>query len=137
MHEFEKIRSSIIRGGTSKGVYIMKKELPNDETVRDAVISSIFGGADERQIDGLGGANSLTSKVAIVSVSNRDDADIDYTFGQVDITTGRIDYNSNCGNILSGIGPYAIDEGLVSVTEPVTSVRIYKDRKSTRLNSSQ
>jgi len=125
MHEFEKIRSSIIRGGTSKGVYIMKKELPNDETVRDEVISSIFGGADERQIDGLGGANSLTSKVAIVSVSNRDDADIDYTFGQVDITTGRIDYNSNCGNILSGIGPYAIDEGLVSVTEPVTSVRIY------------
>src|SRR5699024_10559036 len=95
------------------------------DVVRDAVISSIFGGADERQIYGLGGANSLTSKVSIVSVSNRDDADIDYTFGQVDITTGRIDYNSNCGNILSGIGPYAIDEGLVSVTEPVTSVRIY------------
>lgn len=125
MHEFEKIRSSIIRGGTSKGVYIMKNELPADESVRDEVISSIFGGADERQIDGLGGANSLTSKVAIVSVSNRNDADIDYTFGQVDINTGRIDYNSNCGNILSGIGPYAIDEGLVSVTEPVTKVRIY------------
>lgn len=125
MHEFEKIRSSIIRGGTSKGVYIMKKELPVDSSVRDEVISSIFGGADERQIDGLGGANSLTSKVALVSVSDRNDADIDYTFGQVDINTGIIDYNSNCGNILSGIGPYAIDEGLVSVTEPVTKVRIY------------
>lgn len=125
MHEFEKVRSSIIRGGTSKGVYIMKNELPVDETVRDEVISSIFGGADERQIDGLGGANSLTSKVAIVSVSSRSDADIDYTFGQVDISTGKIDYNSNCGNILSGIGPYAIDEGLVSVTEPITKVRIY------------
>lgn len=125
MHEFEKVRSSIIRGGTSKGVYIMKKELPADEAVRDEVISSIFGGADERQIDGLGGANSLTSKVAIVSVSDRSDADIDYTFGQVDIDTGKIDYNSNCGNILSGIGPFAIDEGLVSLTEPVTKVRIY------------
>lgn len=125
MYEFEKVRSSIIRGGTSKGVYIMKNELPADEAVRDEVISSIFGGADARQINGLGGANSLTSKVAIVSVSNRNDADIDYTFGQVDINTGRIDYNSNCGNILSGIGPYAIDEGLVSVTEPVTKVRIY------------
>lgn len=125
MHEFEKVRSSIIRGGTSKGIYIMKNELPSDEVTRDNVISAMFGGADARQIDGLGGANSLTSKVAIVSVSSRSDADIDYTFGQVDINTGRIDYNSNCGNILSGIGPYAIDEGLVNVFEPMTKVRIY------------
>ncbi|MCD2136433.1 2-methylaconitate cis-trans isomerase PrpF family protein [Salinicoccus halitifaciens] len=125
MHEFEKIRSVIIRGGTSKGVFIMKNELPTDPVVRDAVISSMFGGADDRQIDGLGGANSLTSKVAIISVSRREDADVDYTFGQVDVKTGVVDYNSNCGNILSGVGPFAIDEGLVEITEPVTRVRIY------------
>lgn len=125
MHEFEKIRSVIIRGGTSKGVFIMKNELPSNPETRNQVISSMFGGADARQIDGLGGANSLTSKVAIISVSKRSDADIDYTFGQVDMTTGHIDYNSNCGNILSGVGPFAIDEGLVETMEPLTRVRIY------------
>lgn len=135
MHEFEKIRSVIIRGGTSKGVYIMKNELPSEPVTRDKVISSIFGGADERQIDGLGGANSLTSKVAIVSVSKREDADIDYTFGQVDITTGQVDYNSNCGNILSGIGPFAIDEGLVEIEEPVMTVRIYNTNTNKVINA--
>ncbi|SOC37589.1 2-methylaconitate cis-trans isomerase PrpF family protein [Salinicoccus kekensis] len=125
MYEFEKIRSVIIRGGTSKGVFIMKNELPSEPATRDRVISSMFGGADDRQIDGLGGANSLTSKVAIISVSRRADADVDYTFGQVDVKTGIIDYNSNCGNILSGVGPFAIDEGLVEISEPVTRVRIY------------
>lgn len=135
MHEFEKIRSVIIRGGTSKGVYIMKNELPSDPVTRDKVISSIFGGADERQIDGLGGANSLTSKVAIVSVSKREDADIDYTFGQVDVTTGNVDYNSNCGNILSGVGPFAIDEGLVEIEEPVTTVKIYNTNTNKVINA--
>lgn len=135
MHEFEKIRSVIMRGGTSKGVYIMKNELPSEPATRDKVISSIFGGADERQIDGLGGANSLTSKVAIVSVSKRMDADIDYTFGQVDVSTGKVDYNSNCGNILSGIGPFAIDEGLVETEEPVTTVKIYNTNTSKVINA--
>jgi len=125
MRDYEKIRSAIIRGGTSKGVFILNNELPKDPETRDKVIVSIYGGSDERQIDGLGGADSLTSKLAIVSVSSRTDADIDYTFGQVGIGTGKVDYNSNCGNIISGVGPFAIDEGLVSVTEPNTTVRIF------------
>ncbi|WP_077597107.1 2-methylaconitate cis-trans isomerase PrpF family protein [Oceanobacillus kimchii] len=125
MRDYEKIRSAIIRGGTSKGVFILENELPSDPKMRDRVILSIYGGTDKRQIDGLGGADALTSKLAIVSVSSRPDADIDYTFGQVGIGTGKIDYNSNCGNILSGVGPFAIDEGLVPLKEPYTIVRIY------------
>lgn len=125
MRDYEKIRSAIIRGGTSKGVFILKNELPSDPETRERVILSIYGGTDKRQIDGLGGADALTSKLAIVSVSARPDADIDYTFGQVGIGTGKVDYNSNCGNILSGVGPFAIDEGLVPAKEPYTNVKIY------------
>ncbi|MED4129325.1 2-methylaconitate cis-trans isomerase PrpF family protein [Shouchella miscanthi] len=124
MREFERIRAAIIRGGTSKGVYILEHELPSNPVVRDQVILSIYGN-DERQIDGLGGADALTSKFAMVSVSTRADADIAYTFGQVGIGTKTIDYGTNCGNILSGVGPYAIDEGLVPPVEPITKVRIY------------
>lgn len=125
MREFEKIKTAIIRGGTSKGVFILESELPTDPFTRDQVILSIYGGHDERQIDGLGGADSLTSKLAVVRASARPDADIDFTFGQVGIGSGKIDYNSNCGNILSGVGPFAIDEGLVPAKEPFTKVRIY------------
>ncbi|WP_152655389.1 2-methylaconitate cis-trans isomerase PrpF family protein [Oceanobacillus sp. CFH 90083] len=131
MRDYEKIRSAIIRGGTSKGVFILKNDLPADPETRDKVILSIYGGTDERQIDGLGGADSLTSKLAIVSVSARPDADIDFTFGQVGIGTGKIDYHSNCGNILSGVGPFAIDEGLVPVQTPCTKVRIFNTNTNT------
>lgn len=125
MREYERIRTAIVRGGTSKGVFVLANELPQDPEVRDKVILSMYGGTDERQIDGLGGADSLTSKLAIISVSSKPDADIDYTFGQVGIGTGKIDYNSNCGNIISGVGPFAIDEGLVPIKEPYTTVRIF------------
>ncbi|GAA0321508.1 2-methylaconitate cis-trans isomerase PrpF family protein [Oceanobacillus oncorhynchi subsp. oncorhynchi] len=131
MRDYEKIRSVIIRGGTSKGVFILKNDLPDDPEVRDRVILSIYGGTDERQIDGLGGADSLTSKLAIISVSTRPDADIEFTFGQVGIGTGKIDYNSNCGNILSGVGPFAVDEGLVAVQKPYTKVRIFNTNTNT------
>lgn len=124
MREYERIRAAIIRGGTSKGVFILQHELPSDPDIRDQVVLSIYGN-DARQIDGLGGADALTSKFAMVRVSPREDADVEYTFGQVGIGTGIIDYNSNCGNILSGVGPYAIDEGLVVAKEPYTNVRIY------------
>ncbi|WP_080875366.1 2-methylaconitate cis-trans isomerase PrpF family protein [Oceanobacillus timonensis] len=131
MRDYEKIRSAIIRGGTSKGVFILKNDLPADPEWRDKVILSIYGGYDERQIDGLGGADSLTSKLAIISVSPRPDADIEFTFGQVGIGTGKIDYNSNCGNILSGVGPFAVDEGLVAVQKPYTKVRIFNTNTNT------
>jgi len=126
MHpEMEMLRCAIVRGGTSKGIFIMKNELPLDPDKRDAVIRAIYGSPDVRQIDGLGGADVLTSKLAIISPSTRDDADVDYTFGQVGIDTEIVDYGGNCGNISSAVGPFAIDEGLVEAKEPVTTVRIH------------
>lgn len=126
MHsEMESFRCSIVRGGTSKGVFIMRNELPADPALRDNCILSIFGSPDLRQIDGLGGADSLTSKLAIIGPSTRPDADVDYTFGQVSITAPFVDYGGNCGNISSAVGPFAIDNGLVEAVEPVTTVRIH------------
>jgi 2-methylaconitate cis-trans-isomerase PrpF len=125
MEEFRKVRCVIQRGGTSKGIYIHEKDLPNDPEMRKRVILSIFGSPDRRQIDGLGGADPLTSKLAIIAPSRRQDADVDYTFGAVDLTQPIIDYRGNCGNISSGVGPFAIDEGLVEARAPETVVRIF------------
>lgn len=125
MREYERVRAAVIRGGTSKGVYLLASELPGDPAVRDRVILSIFGSPDPRQINGLGGADPLTSKVAIIARSQRPDADVDYTFGYVGIEKAVVDYEGNCGNISQGVGPFAVDEGLVPVTEPVTTVRIF------------
>jgi hypothetical protein len=125
MAEFRKIPVVIQRGGTSKGIYIHEKDLPKDQILRDKVILAIFGSPDRRQIDGLGGADPLTSKVAIISSSERKDADVNYTFGAVDINEPIVDYKANCGNISSGVGPFAIDEGLVKAKGSETTVRIY------------
>lgn len=118
-------RVVIARGGTSKGIFINRNELPKDPEKRDKIIRAIFGSPDLRQIDGLGGADVLTSKLAIIGPPTRPDADIDYTFGQVSFETDFIDYGGNCGNISSAVGPYAIDEGFVEPVEPVTRVRIH------------
>jgi 2-methylaconitate cis-trans-isomerase PrpF len=126
MHpEMEMLRCAVVRGGTSKGVFIMKNNLPADSAKRDAVILAIYGSPDVRQIDGLGGADVLTSKLAIISPSTREDADVDYTFGQVSYERAFVDYGGNCGNISSAVGPFAIDEGLVTPREPFTTVRIH------------
>ncbi len=125
MREYERVRAAVIRGGTSKGVYLLASDLPCDPAVRDRVILSIFGSPDPRQIDGLGGADPLTSKVAIIARSLRQDADVEYTFGYVGIDRAVVDYDGNCGNISQGVGPFAVDEGLVAVTEPITRVRIF------------
>jgi len=101
------------------------EDLPADPEARDQLILGIYGSPDVRQIDGIGGADTLTSKVAIVGPSARPDADVDYTFGQVGITVPEIDYKPNCGNISSGVGPFAIMQGWVPMAEPVTRVRIY------------
>lgn len=119
------IRAVIMRGGTSKAVFIKENDLPKDPELRDKVILAIYGSPDPRQIDGLGGADSLTSKLAIIGPPSRPDADVDYTFGQVSITDPKIDYSGNCGNISSAVGPYAIEEGFVRAKEPVTAVRIH------------
>lgn len=116
---------SIIRGGTSKGIYFLESALPPAGELRDKVLSTAFGSPDLRQIDGLGGANSLTSKVCIIGPSNRDDADVDYTFGQVSVDKSIIDWKGNCGNLTAGVGVFAIEQNLLKVTEPNTRVRIF------------
>jgi 2-methylaconitate cis-trans-isomerase PrpF len=115
----------LMRGGTSKGLYFHHAHLPAPGPERDRLLLRLMGSPDILQIDGLGGARPITSKVAIVAPSSRSDADIDYTFAQVDIEHPVVGYAGNCGNISSGVGPFAIDEGLVTATEPVTTVRIY------------
>ncbi|MHB8909867.1 MAG: PrpF domain-containing protein [Syntrophales bacterium] len=119
------LRCVIMRGGTSKGVYFHENELPKDIKLRDKIILDVFGSPDVREIDGLGGADVLTSKVCIIGPSNREDADVDYTFGQVIVDKPIVDPSINCGNLSSGVGPFAIDEGLVKAVEPFTKVRIY------------
>ena len=122
----EMLKCSILRGGTSKAVFFMRNDLPDDPGVRDRAIRRVFGAPDAREIDGLGGADMLTSKVAIIGPSTRKDCDVDYLFGQVLILKPMIDYGLNCGNISSAVGPFAIDEGLVDAVEPVTIVRIHQ-----------
>jgi 2-methylaconitate cis-trans-isomerase PrpF len=122
----ELIRCTIMRGGTSKGIFFHRNDLPKDEALRDRVILRIFGAPDRREIDGLGGADPLTSKVCIIGPSTRPDCDVDYLFGQVSLSEPMIDWKSNCGNLSSAVGPFAIDEGLVQAVEPVTKVRIHQ-----------
>jgi 2-methylaconitate cis-trans-isomerase PrpF len=119
------LRCVIMRGGTSKGIYFHENEVPKDPQLRGKIILDVFGSPDVREIDGLGGADVLTSKVCIIGTSNRDDADVDYTFGQVIVDKPIVDYSINCGNLSSAVGPFAIDEGLVKPVEPMTKVRIY------------
>jgi len=123
--EQKKIRTVIMRAGTSKGIFLREEDLPKNKEERDKLILRIFGSPDIRQIDGLGGAEPLTSKLAIIGPSSRPDADVDYTFGQVSYVAPIIDYSGNCGNISSGVGPFAVDEGLVKVEEPYTAVRVH------------
>ncbi len=114
-----------MRGGTSKGIFFSDDDVPVEETARDRVILDVFGSPDVRQIDGLGGADPLTSKTAIVAPATRRGADVDYAFGYVGITSPRIDWRGDCGNISAAVGPYAIDERMVVATDPITTVRIY------------
>lgn len=116
---------SIIRGGTSKGVYFLASNLPTDVEKRDQMIMSVMGSPDERQIDGLGGAHPLTSKVAIVSLSERDDADIDYLFLQISVDKALVSDQQNCGNLLAGVAPFALEENLIKANDGYTDVRIH------------
>jgi len=117
----------LMRGGTSKGPYFLASDLPQDKVLRDKVLLSVMGSPDARQIDGLGGADPLTSKVAIVSKSVRPGIDVDYLFAQVGVDQADVDVTPNCGNMLAGVGPYAIEQGLISARSDVTPVRIYME----------
>ena len=114
-----------MRGGTSKAVFFHKEDLPEEPKAWDEIFLKVMGTPDVKQIDGMGGTVSSTSKVAIIAKSTRLDADVDYTFCQVDIKQPTLGWNANCGNISSAVGPYAIDEGLVEAVEPITVVKVY------------
>ncbi|MCB1970084.1 MAG: 4-oxalomesaconate tautomerase [Geminicoccaceae bacterium] len=116
-----------MRGGSSKGAYFLAGDLPEDGTVRDALLLAIMGSPDPRQIDGIGGADPLTSKVAVVRRSQRPDADVDYLFLQVFPDKPVVSDAQNCGNILAGVGPFAIERGLVAAGNGTTEVRIFME----------
>jgi len=118
------IPCTMMRGGTSKGAYFLKSDLPEKEAERDQVLLSVMGSPDDRQIDGLGGANPLTSKVAIVSKSDEPNVDIDYLFAQVVVDQPVVGYGQNCGNILAGVGQFAIEKGLIEAGSPTTDVTV-------------
>ena len=120
-----KLPVTIMRGGTSKGVYILESDLPADKNEWEGILLRMMGSPDQKQIDGLGGSKSVTSKVAIIKKSDRPDADVDYTFAQVSVDKPLVSYKGNCGNISSGVGPFAIEQGLVKALEGETPVRIY------------
>ena len=119
------IRCLWMRGGTSKGAYFLKGDLPEDVAARDDVLLRVMGSPDARQIDGIGGADPLTSKVAVLSRSFRADADVDYLFLQVFVDQALVSDAQGCGNILAGVGPAAIERGLVAVAGDETRVRIH------------
>lgn len=120
-----KLPVMLMRGGTSKGVYILEDDLPKNHEEWEPILLRLMGSPDKKQIDGLGGSQSVTSKVAIVKKSSRADADVDYTFAQVSVDKPLVSYKGNCGNISSGVGPFAIERGLVEAKEGTTSVRIF------------
>lgn len=125
MSALRAIPCTLMRGGTSKGPFFLKSDLPADPALRDRVLLAAMGSPDLRQIDGLGGAHPLTSKVAVVGPASRPDADVDYLFLQVVVDQPRVDASQNCGNMLAGVGPFAIERGLARVTGDVTPVRIH------------
>ena len=114
-----------MRGGTSKGAYFLARDLPADPSERDRLLLRIMGSPDPRQIDGIGGGDPLTSKVAVLWPPTRDDADVDYLFLQVFVDQARVSDTQGCGNILAGVGPAAIERGLVPAREGETEVRIH------------
>lgn len=116
----------IYRGGTSKGVFIKRNDLPQETGLRDKLLLSIFGSPDPRQIDGLGGGDTLTSKLALIGPSTHPKADVDYTFAQVSPDKPIVDWKGNCGNISAAVGPFSIDEGFVDALEPETTIRIHQ-----------
>src|SRR6266567_6761968 len=119
------IPCTIMRGGTSKALFFLDSDLPTDVQQRTELLRRAFGSPDIRQVDGMGGADPLTSKTAIIRASKMPNVDVEYTFGQVSITEPFVDMAGNCGNISSAVGPFAIDKGFVSAVEPVTTVRIF------------
>lgn len=134
MEKTTRVPCTIMRGGTSKALFFRASDIPGEGPERDDVIMAAMGSGDPRQIDGLGGADVLTSKVAVVGPASRPGADIDYTFGQVGVQKRDIDWSGNCGNISSAVPVFAIQEGIVEGIEPVTEVRVHNTNTGKMLN---
>ena len=124
-----------MRGGTSRGPYFKASDLPQDVAARDRVLLAAMGSPDPRQIDGLGGADTLTSKVAIVSKSTRPGVDVDYLFAQVDIGKPIVDTNPSCGNMLAGVAPFALETGMIPAQDGETRVMIYNVNTEARIEA--
>ena len=113
-----------MRGGTSRGPFFLESDLPADVAARDRVLLAVMGSPDARQIDGLGGADPLTSKVGIVSRGKADDVDLEFLFAQVSVKEARVDTTPNCGNMLAAVVPFALETGLVPARGDVTTLRV-------------
>lgn len=120
-----RIPCTLMRGGTSKGPYFHASDLPHDPLERDRLLLAAMGSPHVRQIDGIGGGDTLTSKVVIVNRSQRPGIDIDYLFAQVSVESATVDTTPNCGNMLAGVGPFAIENGLARAQDPVTTLRVF------------
>src|SRR4051812_35334076 len=135
MSDLVGIPTIFMRGGTSRGPFFKADDLPQDPAARDRVLLAAMGSPDMRQIDGLGGADTLTSKVAIVSKSSRSGVDIDYLFAQVDIGKPIVDTNPSCGNMLAGVAPFAIETGMFPAADGETRVMIYNVNTEARIEA--
>ena len=124
MNDLISIPAYLMRGGTSKGLIFHKKDLPSDRNLLTEYLLKIMGSPDVRQINGLGGGTSVTSKVCIISKSLEKNVDIDYFFAQVEVDRKHVDYAPTCGNMLSALGPFAIEEGLVEIGNKITQVNV-------------
>ena len=119
-----KFRTVFMRGGTSKGCMFHREDLPADRAEWDSIFLQAMGDPDPKQIDGLGGTVSSNNKIVVVWKSEEPDVDVEYLVGQVIVGKSQVDYKSNCGNMTAAVGPYAVEEGMVEITEPVTTVRM-------------
>jgi len=127
----EALPCTMMRGGTSRGAFFSSADLPRDSDLRDRVLLAALGSPHPLQVDGIGGGNPLTSKVAVVGPSSHPRADVDYLFAQVSVDQAKVDTRATCGNILAAVGPYAIEAGLVAARSPVTTVRIHNTNSGT------
>ena len=124
-----------MRGGTSRGPFFDLRDLPADPDIRDQVLLSAMGSPDARQIDGLGGATMLTSKIAIVTPSKRQGIDVDYLFAQVWLDEAIVDTTPSCGNMLAGVGPFALERGIIKTTENETHVNIFNVNTQSKIEA--
>jgi len=129
------IRIAIMRGGTSRGIFLLENDLPRDHSLWGPFLIALLGGGDVRQIDGLGGADPLTSKVCIIGPPRHEDSDITYTFAQVGVGQSEVSWEINCGNLTAAVGAFAVEQSLVSAIVPTTSVSIYQSNTRRRLTA--